>query len=50
MKVHTEAVISDGLVSWLLIFGDAAEVIAPNSLRDMIRDKVERIIKLYNNC
>ncbi len=45
--VHTEAVISDGLVSWLLIFGDSVEVIAPKSLRDMIRNKVEGIINLY---
>lgn len=45
--VHTEAVISDGFISWLLIFGDGVEVIKPKVLRDMIKEKVEGIIKLY---
>ena len=45
--VHTQVVVSDGFISWLLIFGDDAEVIEPNSLRDMIKEKVGKINNLY---
>lgn len=45
--VHTQAVVSDGFISWLLIFGDDAEVIEPKSLRDMIKEKVSKINNLY---
>lgn len=45
--VHTQVVVSDGFISWLLIFGDDAEVIEPNSLRDMIKEKVSKINNLY---
>lgn len=45
--VHTQAVVSDGFISWLLIFGDDAEVIEPKSLRHMIKEKVNKINNLY---
>ena len=45
--VHTQVVVSDGFISWLLIFGDDAEVIEPKSLRDMIKEKVSKINNLY---
>jgi predicted DNA-binding transcriptional regulator YafY len=46
-KIRTEVNISDGFIAWLFIFGDAAEVITPPTLRKRIKDKLEGIQKLY---
>ncbi len=35
------------MISWLMQWGDAAEVIYPQSLRDEIRDAAEKIARLY---
>lgn len=42
-----EAFVSDGLVSWLLQFGDGVEVVAPESLKEMLVKKLQAINGLY---
>ena len=44
---RTKALVSDGLVSWLMRFGGDIEVISPPTIRDMIREKIEEVAKLY---
>ena len=44
---RTKALVSDGLVSWLMQFGGDIEVISPPTIRDMIREKIEEVAKLY---
>ena len=44
---RTKALVSDGLVSWLMQFGGDIEVISPSSIRDMIKEKIEEVAKLY---
>lgn len=46
-KIYTEAFVSEGLISWLLIFGDEVEVIKPDSLRERIKERAESIYNLY---
>jgi predicted DNA-binding transcriptional regulator YafY len=41
------AAISDGLVSWIMNFGDGIKVLEPQSLADSVREKCESICKLY---
>lgn len=41
------AAISDGLVSWMMQFNDKLEVLSPESLREEIKAKAERICKMY---
>ena len=43
----TKCVVSDGLVSWIMQFGDKIEVTEPKSLREQVRKKAEEISKLY---
>ncbi len=45
----TQAVISEALVTWLTNYGDSIEVLAPQTLRDMMKIRAEKILKLYNN-
>lgn len=42
-----KALISEGLVSWILQFGVDIEVLAPIELREKIKEKVNRINELY---
>ena len=39
--------INDGLASWIMQFGDKIEVVRPAALRDMVREKAERIANVY---
>lgn len=43
----TKCVVSDGLVSWIMQFGDKIEVVEPKSLRDQVKKKAEEIGNLY---
>ncbi len=46
--LETKCVCSDGLVSWIMQFGDKVEVIAPESLKKDILNRVENIKSLYS--
>jgi len=45
--IRAEAAVSEGLLSWILQFGDRIEVLGPSSLRDDIRAKSRALRKLY---
>lgn len=43
IRVH----ISEGLVSWIMQFGPRVEVIAPQSLREIVKRRIEKMQQLY---
>ncbi len=45
--INASCVISEGLVSWIMQFGDKIQVLAPESLKKDIRTKAENILSLY---
>jgi predicted DNA-binding transcriptional regulator YafY len=45
--MSTKCVISEGLVSWIMQFGDRIEVLEPKSLRDQVKKRAEEISDLY---
>lgn len=45
--LETSCVCSEGLVSWLMQFGDKVEVLSPESLKRDITEKAEAILKVY---
>ena len=45
--LRTQASVSEGLVSWIMQFGGEIEVKSPESLKDMVREKAEKILALY---
>ncbi|MFC7060998.1 helix-turn-helix transcriptional regulator [Halobacillus seohaensis] len=47
--LKTKAVISDGLVGWLLNWGGNAEVIEPPELRQEIQEQVNKMYNIYNS-
>ncbi len=44
---RTKALVSDGLVSWILQYGGDIEVVSPPEIRGMIKEKIEEVAKLY---
>lgn len=46
--LETKCICSEGLVSWIMQFGEKVEVVSPESLKNDILAKVESIRKLYN--
>ncbi len=46
--VKAKCVISDGLVSWLMQFGDKIEVLSPSSLRENVKKRAENIYRRYS--
>lgn len=44
---NSKVVVSEGLVSWITSYGDAIEVIEPESLRRSVAKRAEEILKLY---
>ena len=46
-QIDAQCAVSHGLVSWLAGFGDDIEVLAPDGLRSMMRDRAEKILNLY---
>lgn len=45
--LETSCVCSEGLVSWLMQFGEKVEVLSPESLKRDIVEKAETILKVY---
>lgn len=45
--LETSCVCSEGLVSWLMQFGDKVEVLSPESLKKDIIEKTEAILNVY---
>ena len=43
----TKCVVSDGLVSWIMQFGDKIEVVEPKNLREQVKKKAQEISELY---
>lgn len=43
------AAISDGLVTWIMNYGDNIEVLKPQSLRQKVAVRAEKILNLYKN-
>ncbi len=46
-KTEIDAAVSDGLVSWIMNFGDKIKVLQPKSLADSVKDRATRISNLY---
>ena len=46
-RLKTKAVVSDGLVSWVMQFADKIEVIAPRSLRAQMQQRAEAVLAVY---
>lgn len=44
-----KAAISEALVTFIMNFGDSVEVIKPQSLKEMIIKRAEKILKMYKN-
>ena len=44
---RVKALVSEGFVGWIMQFGGDIEVTAPESLRNMIREKIELMSKIY---
>lgn len=45
--VKFPAVVSDGLASWILQYGDKITVSAPESLKNMVTKKAQEVLKIY---
>ena len=45
-----KGLISEGLVGWIMEFGGDIEVISPQSLRDMIGEKISLLEKIYSKA
>ena len=46
-EINVQCAISHGLVSWLAGFSDNIEVLAPEALREMMKERAEKISRLY---
>ncbi|MBQ9532036.1 MAG: WYL domain-containing protein [Eubacterium sp.] len=46
-KTTIDAAVSDGLVSWIMTFGDKIKVIEPESLAKSVKEKAKSIAALY---
>lgn len=42
------AAVSDGLVSWIMQYGEGIKVLEPEYLAEMVKEKARRITELYN--
>ena len=42
-----KAVISGALATWIMNYGEDIEVLSPQSLKDMITDRAEEILRIY---
>ena len=47
--VHEDLYLNDGLVSWIMQFGDKIEVMYPTELKKMIIEKSRNILSVYNS-
>ena len=46
-RMRTKAVVSDGLVSWVMQFADKIEVVEPKSLRAQMKSRAEAVLAVY---
>lgn len=46
-KTTIDAAISEGLISWVMNFGDKIKVLEPQSLADSIKEKAQKIANMY---
>ncbi len=46
-ETNVKAAVSDGFVSWIMQFGDMIKVIRPYYLADMVKEKAEKILNVY---
>lgn len=46
-RISTQAIISDGLVRWLMTWGSDAKVLTPPSLVERIKEEVEKFYRVY---
>ena len=46
-KTEIDAAVSEGLVSWIMAFGDKIKVEAPKSLAQSVKERAQSIAKLY---
>ncbi len=46
-ETEISAAISDGLVSWIMQYGNEIEVVEPKYLQDMVKEKAEKILEIY---
>lgn len=47
-SIRTKAVISEGLVRWILTWGSDAKVIAPRKLVEKIKEETKKMYNIYN--
>ena len=47
-KTTINAAVSDGLVSWIMNFGNKIKVLSPQSLADAVKERAQCIIECYN--
>ena len=46
-KTTINAAVSEGLVSWIMNFGDKIKVLSPSSLAESVKDRADKISALY---
>lgn len=49
LMITTNCAVSEGLVTWLMRFGDKVEVIMPLQLIEMVKKRAYAIVQLYEN-
>lgn len=49
LLVEIEAAVSDGLVSWIMQYGDKIQITGPDSLLELFLSKLKRISNIYHN-
>lgn len=47
--ISVDAVISEGLVTWIMNYGDKLQIIEPQSLKEKITERAEKILNIYKN-
>lgn len=48
-RMRTKIAVSEGLISWIMQFGNKIEVIEPASLRNQIKEKAQEIFDVYKD-
>lgn len=47
-SIRDEAFVNEGLVSWIVQFGDRIKVLEPESLKEMVKNRAKSVYDLYN--
>ena len=48
-NINYKAVVSEALVTWIINFGNKIEAVSPENLREMVKERLYRVIELYEN-